>query len=97
MAMATLSTPSTRSQYTYDQFIQQAQRDGLLSEFSDADLALAQRNPDAGMSILSYKRDYRNATTDADRELATWAPRASGAATAATRAATTAASITSSP
>lgn len=70
MAMATLSTPSTRSQYTYDQFIQQAQRDGLLSEFSDADLALAQRNPDAGMSILSYKRDYRNATTDADRELA---------------------------
>ena len=70
MPVSTLSTPNTRSRYTYDQFRQAAQNSGLLGEFSDADLSLAQRNPDAGMSLLSYKNDYRNATTDAERELA---------------------------
>lgn len=70
MPLATLSTPNTRSRYTYDDFRQAAQNSGLLGEFSDADLSLAQRNPDAGMSLLSYKRDWHNATSDADRQLA---------------------------
>lgn len=56
--------------YTYEQFQQAAQNSGLLGEFSQADLALAQRNPDAGMSILTAKRDYANATTDEARALA---------------------------
>ena len=70
MPVATMATPSARSRYTYDQFRQAAQSSGLLGEFSDADLSLAQQNPDAGMSLLGYKRDWHNATTDADRELA---------------------------
>ena len=59
-----------RNRYTYDQFRQAAESSGLLGEFSDADLSLAQRNPDAGMSLLNYKRDWHNATSDADREIA---------------------------
>lgn len=70
MAISTLRSPTTKSRYTYDQFRQAAQQSGLLGEFSDADLSLAQRNPDAGMSLLSYKRDWHNATTDAERQLA---------------------------
>lgn len=70
MPMATLSSPSTRSRYTYDQFRQAAESSGLLGEFSDADLSLAQQNPDAGMSLLNYKRDWHSATTDAERQLA---------------------------
>lgn len=70
MAISTLKSPTTKSRYTYDQFRQAAQQSGLLGEFSDADLSLAQRNPDAGMSLLSYKRDWHNATTDAERQLA---------------------------
>ena len=56
--------------FTYDQFRQEAERSGLLGEFSAADLQLAQRNPNAGMSLLNYKRDWHNATTDAERNLA---------------------------
>lgn len=37
---------------------------------SDADTKLAERNPDAAMSILNYKDDYMNATTDEARALA---------------------------
>lgn len=58
------------ARYTYDQFRQNAQNSGLLGEFSQADLQMAQRNPDFGMSILKYKQDYHNATTDEARALA---------------------------
>lgn len=37
---------------------------------SDADMKLAERNPDAAMSILNYKDDYANAKTDEARALA---------------------------
>lgn len=53
--------------YTYDQFQKAAQQAGLLGQFSQADLSLAQQNPDAGMSLLKYKQDYANATTDEQR------------------------------
>lgn len=56
--------------YTYDEFLKQAADNGLLQSFSAADLKLAQRNPDAGMSLLTYKNDYRTATTDEARALA---------------------------
>lgn len=56
--------------YTYEDFIRQATQSGLLSRFSQADLKLAQENPAAGMSILSYKQDYEEATTDEGRALA---------------------------
>lgn len=56
--------------FTYDQFQKAAQDSGLMGEFSPADLSLAQRNPDAGMSLLKYKQDYHAATTDEARTLA---------------------------
>lgn len=56
--------------FTYDQFQKAAQNSGLMGEFSAADLSLAQRNPDAGMSLLKYKQDYHAATTDEARALA---------------------------
>ena len=56
--------------YTYDQFEQAARQAGLFDKFSEADLNLARRNADAGMSILKYKQDWANATTDEARALA---------------------------
>lgn len=56
--------------FTYDQFQKAAQDSGLMGEFSPADLSLAKRNPDAGMSLLKYKQDYHAATTDEARALA---------------------------
>ena len=53
-----------KSRYTYDQFRKSAQDSGLWGQFSQADLSMAQQNPDFGMSILKTKQDYRNATTD---------------------------------
>ena len=53
--------------YTYEEFETAANDAGLLGEFSAADLKLAQENPDAGMSILNYKKDYHAATTDEQR------------------------------
>lgn len=58
------------NRYTYDDFQKAMQSSGLGGQFSDADLKLAQQNPDAGMSILKYKQDYKNATTDEARALA---------------------------
>ncbi len=58
------------STYTYNDFRRAMQDNGLTGNFSDADLRLAQSNPDAGMSILKYKLDYRNASTDEMRALA---------------------------
>ena len=55
--------------FTYDEFQRELTNSGLGSEFSSADLKLAQQNPDAGMSILKYKRDYHNATTPEQRAL----------------------------
>lgn len=58
------------SKYTYDEFRRAASQGKLLNSFSDADLKLAQSNPDAGMSLLKYKQDYTNAKTDEARALA---------------------------
>ena len=54
--------------YTWDQVQKAITDNGLF--FSDADMALAQKNPDAGMSLVNYKLDYRNSTTDDQKALA---------------------------
>ena len=56
--------------YNYTDFEEALKKSGLGGQFSTADLALAKRNPDAGMSLLSYKQDWANATTDEMRALA---------------------------
>lgn len=54
--------------YTYDD-IKKRLASGSYA-LSDADMKLAERNPDAVMSILNYKDDYAKATTDEARALA---------------------------
>lgn len=56
--------------YTYDDFLKALEQSGFGGQFSQADLNLARQNPDAGMSLLSYKTDYANAATDELRALA---------------------------
>ena len=56
--------------YTYDDFLSAASSSGLLGEFSQADLNTAMKYPEFGLSILSLKKDYHNATTDEQRLLA---------------------------
>lgn len=58
------------AKFTYADFENEARKAGLLDSFSAADMKLAQENPDAGMSILNYKRDYLAATTDEMRAAA---------------------------
>lgn len=56
--------------YTYDDFINAAGGAGMLNNFSQYDLDLAKKHPEFGLSILSLKKDYANASTDAQRLLA---------------------------
>lgn len=58
------------NRFTYDDFQRELNGSGLGGQFSQADLRLAQQNPDAGMSILKYKKDYASAATDEARALA---------------------------
>ena len=78
--------------YTYDDFTKALNELGY--QLSDADLALAQSNPDAGMSLLQYKQDYANATTAEAKALAHAGRRRSAAAMATTAAGPTARSTT---
>lgn len=58
------------STYTYDDFMKKAAESGLWESMSDGDKVLAEKNPDAGMSILQYRLDYSNAKTDEAKALA---------------------------
>ena len=42
------------AKYTYQDFQRALDGSGLAGQFSQADLKLAQQNPDAGMSILCF-------------------------------------------
>ena len=64
------SAPTTTGQTAYDNFYKNAQDAGLLGSFSEQDLQLAQKNPAAGMSILSAKQQWQKAQTDEERMLA---------------------------
>lgn len=59
-----------KTKLSYEDFRKQAQAAGLLASFSDADLRLAMEQPEAGLSILSFKKDYADAATDEARALA---------------------------
>lgn len=56
--------------YTYDDFLTRLNASGLAGQFSEYDLATAQQFPEFGISMLSLKQDYKNATTDVGRQMA---------------------------
>ena len=56
--------------YTYDDFVKAANQSGLMGQFSQDDLNLAKKHPEFGLSVLSLKKDYNNATTAEQRLLA---------------------------
>ena len=56
--------------YTYNDVMKKAKQYGLLDSMSDADRKLTEQNPDAGMTVLQSRYDYKNATTDDARALA---------------------------
>lgn len=56
--------------YTYDDFVKAANQSGLMGQFSQDDLNLAQKYPEFGLSVMSLKKDYNNATTAEQRLLA---------------------------
>lgn len=55
------------STYSWEDFLKELDGSGMRGQFSDADLKLAQANPDVGMSLLGYKRQYAGAATDEER------------------------------
>ena len=57
------------SMYTFAQFEEAAKKAGLYDRMNEADIKLAQKNPDAGMSILSGIQEYQKATTPEQRAL----------------------------
>lgn len=57
-------------QFSYNDFTKAAQGAGLLGEFSQEDLAMAQKYPEFGLSILSLKKDYHGSETPEGRLLA---------------------------
>ena len=58
------------TKFKYADFERELNSSGLGKEFSAADMALARNDPDAGMSILNYKKDWHNATTAEAKALA---------------------------
>lgn len=58
------------TKFKYADFERELNSSGLGKEFSAADMALARSDPDAGMSILNYKKDWHNATTAEAKALA---------------------------
>ena len=57
--------------YTYDNIVSAANAAGLMNQFSEQDLQIAQRNPEFGLSLLSLLKDNSNATTAEQQLLAT--------------------------
>lgn len=57
--------------YTYDNFVSAANAAGLMDQFSEQDLQIAQRNPEFGLSLLSLLKDNSNATSAEQQLLAT--------------------------
>lgn len=57
--------------YTYDDFLKAANSEGMMDQFSDEDLKLAQTHPEFGISMLSLLKDSANATSDDAKLLAT--------------------------
>ncbi len=56
--------------YTYEDFTAAANKAGMTNRFSDADLGVASRNPEYGMSLLGLMQDAAGAKTTERRLLA---------------------------
>ena len=56
--------------YTYDDFLSAAKNAGMMEKFSDDDLAIAQNNPEYGLSALKLQQDLHGATTTEQKLLA---------------------------
>lgn len=54
----------------YRNFLNTAAQKGLLQEFDEADLKLAEKNPEFGTSLMYLKEKYKNSTTDEQKALA---------------------------
>lgn len=50
--------------YTYEEFLSNADKNGLLSKFSKSDLDTAKQNPEFGLSLLQLNRDAQNKTKE---------------------------------
>ena len=57
--------------YTYDDFVNAANKAGVMNRFSDNDLSTAKKNPEYGMSMVGLMKDVSNAKTEEQRLLAT--------------------------
>lgn len=57
--------------YTYDDFVSAANSAGLMKQFTDSDLQIAQNSPEFGISMLGILKDGTNATTAEQKLLAT--------------------------
>ena len=56
--------------YTYEDVRKKAAANGLWDNMSAADRKLTETNPDAGMSLVNYRLDWKNATTADAKALA---------------------------
>lgn len=56
--------------YTYNDFVTEANKDGMLKNFSTEDLKITQINPEYGISMLGIMRDEAAATTAEQKLLA---------------------------
>lgn len=57
--------------YTYDDFLSAADTAGVKNRFTESDLAVAQKNPEYGISMISLLQDIGNASTAEQKLLAT--------------------------
>lgn len=56
--------------YTYEEFLSKAESSGLKNQFSGYDMDLAKKYPEFGMSMLSLKQQWANATTASAKAVA---------------------------
>lgn len=60
-----------KTMYTYDDYLKKKSEYGFGDgDISDADERIAKQNPDAGISLLTYKNDWNTATTESARAFA---------------------------
>lgn len=59
-----------KANYTYEDVMKKAASYGLLDSMTDADKNLTLRNPDAGMTVLQSRYDYKTASTAEAKALA---------------------------
>lgn len=57
--------------YTYDDFVKEADKAGVMKRFSPNELATAQKSPEFGISLVGLLRDQQRASTAEQRLLAT--------------------------